>query len=126
MVTLITSKSIGTLIRRTTLLCSTTRLLGIITSGAEIDPADRVSNRLTTLKGLGKNPSITAKTTSVQEILRWRTLYRQEMNCQIIHDSLHFREGWTQPYILLAGDVPVGYGSVALAGPWKGNPTIFE
>ena len=34
----------------------------------------------------------------VAEILPWRELYRQEMNCQIVHDSLHGREGWTLPY----------------------------
>ena len=67
-----------------------------------------------------------AKPVTVNEIARWRDLYRQEMNCQIIHDSLHPREGWTQPYFLEAGGAPAGYGSIALAGPWKGTKTIFE
>src|SRR5438105_2234182 len=63
----------------------------------------------------------------VQDILRWRDLYRAEMNCQIVHDSLHARAGWTIPYLLqsAAGTI-VGYGSVAIGGPWKGKPTLFE
>src|SRR5262245_16396271 len=56
----------------------------------------------------------------------WRDMYRLEMGCQIIHDSLHSRKGWTESYLLSAGGVPVGYGSVAVGGPWKGKPTVFE
>jgi GNAT superfamily N-acetyltransferase len=48
------------------------------------------------------------------------------MNCQIIHDSLHSREGWTRSYLLRIGEATVGYGSVAVSGPWKDKPTIFE
>ena len=33
---------------------------------------------------------------------------RQEMNSQIIHDSLHARKGWTEPYLLEAGGVGCG------------------
>jgi GNAT superfamily N-acetyltransferase len=53
-------------------------------------------------------------------------MYRLEMNCQIIHDSIHSRPGWTQEYLLFAGGSPAGYGSVAVAGPWKGKPTVYE
>ncbi len=67
-----------------------------------------------------------ATVTNVQEILPWRDLYRQEMNCQIIHDSLHSRKGWTEPYLLVADGVAAGYGSVAVGGPWKGKPAVFE
>jgi GNAT superfamily N-acetyltransferase len=49
-----------------------------------------------------------------------------EMACQIIHDSIHHRPGWTQEYVLRAGGVDVGYGSVAVGGPWKGKPTVYE
>jgi GNAT superfamily N-acetyltransferase len=59
-------------------------------------------------------------------VLPWRDLYRQEMNCQIIHDSIHFRTGWTREYLLRDGPTTVGYGSVAVAGPWKEKPTIYE
>jgi GNAT superfamily N-acetyltransferase len=67
-----------------------------------------------------------AKAASVEDILLWRDMYRLEMGCQIIHDSIHRRPGWTQEYFLHAGDVPVGYGSIAIAGPWKGKPTVYE
>jgi GNAT superfamily N-acetyltransferase len=53
-------------------------------------------------------------------------MYRLEMSCQIIHDSIHRRPGWTQEYFLFTGIVPVGYGSLAIAGPWKDKPTIYE
>src|SRR6266542_2673268 len=69
---------------------------------------------------------LSAKSASVEDILPWRDMYRLEMNCQIIHDSLHSRKGWTEPYLLIAAGVTVGYGSIAVGGPWKGKPTVFE
>ena len=67
-----------------------------------------------------------AHAVSVSEILPWRDLYRQEMHCQIVHDSMHVREGWTEPYLLKLDDLPVGYGSILIAGPWVGTRTLFE
>jgi len=55
-----------------------------------------------------------------------RDIYRHEMHCQIIHDSLHVRPGWTTSYLLTIDGAPAGYGAVAHAGPWKDKPTIFE
>ena len=69
---------------------------------------------------------ISATSSSVDEILSLRELYRQEMNCQIIHDSLHTRSGWTNPYLLRVDGVEAGYGSMAIGGPWNGKPTLFE
>jgi GNAT superfamily N-acetyltransferase len=77
---------------------------------------------------------ITTAPTTFEEIAPWRDLYRQEMNCQIIHDSLHMREGWTREYLLRVEDVAAGYGtnsiagygSVAIAGPWEDQPAIYE
>jgi GNAT superfamily N-acetyltransferase len=69
---------------------------------------------------------LSAKTATAGDILPWRDMYRVEMNCQIIHDSIHGRAGWTQEYVLFAGDAQVGYGSVAIAGPWQGKPTVYE
>jgi GNAT superfamily N-acetyltransferase len=63
---------------------------------------------------------------SVKDIEPWRDLYRQEMKCQIIHDSLHARAGWTRPYLLQIGNSKAGYGSIVVGGPWAGNPTVFE
>ncbi len=66
------------------------------------------------------------KPASVEEILPWRDLYRQEMNCQIVQDSFYNRKGWVEPYFLSAGGAIAGYGLVVVGGPWKGKPTIFE
>jgi GNAT superfamily N-acetyltransferase len=74
----------------------------------------------------GLTPIIIARSCNVDEILPWRDMYRQEMNCQIIHDSLHEREGWTQEYFLLIDEAIAGYGSIVVGGPWKGKPTLFE
>ena len=48
------------------------------------------------------------------------------MNCQIVHDSIHRRAGWTLTYLLECDGISVGFGSVAVAGPWKNKPTLFE
>jgi GNAT superfamily N-acetyltransferase len=48
----------------------------------------------------------------VAELLPFRELYRQEMNCQIVHDSYHAR-GFTDSYLLRADGRVAGYGSVA-------------
>lgn len=62
----------------------------------------------------------------VAVILPWRELYRKEMNCQIVHDSLHGREGWTQAFLIETDGEAAGYGSIAVGGPWAGTRTIFE
>lgn len=67
-----------------------------------------------------------ARPVSVPDISLWRDLYRQEMNCQIVHDSLHVRQGWTESYVLEIGGSPAGYGSIVVGGPWKGTRTLFE
>ena len=69
---------------------------------------------------------MSATESPLQDVLRWRDLYRQEMSCQITKDSIHGRPGWSREYLLRDGAVTVGYGSVAVAGPWKDNPTIYE
>src|SRR5437667_1548226 len=70
--------------------------------------------------------TVSVRAGEVQDILRWRDLYRAAMNCQIVHDSLHSRAGWTIPYLLRDGETMIGYGSIAIGGPWKGKPTVFE
>ncbi|MGH7784541.1 MAG: hypothetical protein ACREO5_11950, partial [Candidatus Binatia bacterium] len=69
---------------------------------------------------------LSAKTATNKDVLPWRDMYRLEMACQIIHDSIHGRPGWTQEYFLFEGDARVGYGSIAIAGPWTGKPTVYE
>lgn len=49
-----------------------------------------------------------------------------EAQCQIVHDSTHMRRGWTESYLIINGRQTVGFGSVAVAGPWTDRPTIFE
>lgn len=48
------------------------------------------------------------------------------MNCQVVHDSIHSRPGWTVSYLFSAAGQVVGYGSVAVGGPWREKPTILE
>ena len=50
--------------------------------------------------------------TAVEDITALRELYRQEMNCQIVHDSFP-RRGFSDPYLLRAGGHLAGYGLVA-------------
>jgi len=69
---------------------------------------------------------VLAKLTSNDETLPFRTRYREEMNCQIVKDSIHSRNGWTRSYLLERDGVAVGFGSIAIAGPWKEKPTVLE
>lgn len=69
---------------------------------------------------------LAATAVSVADILSLRDAFRREMNCQIVHDSLHGRAGWTQSYLITDATTPVGYGAVALGGPWQGMRTVFE
>jgi hypothetical protein len=48
------------------------------------------------------------------------------VNCQIVHDSIHRRDGWTVSYMLNVAGVTAGFGSIAVAGPWKDKTSIFE
>jgi GNAT superfamily N-acetyltransferase len=77
--------------------------------------------------GAGLNAmEFTVRPVEVREILPLRELYRQEMNCQIIHDSLHGRDGWPRPYLIESDGDAAGYGSIAVGGPWAGTRTLFE
>jgi GNAT superfamily N-acetyltransferase len=69
---------------------------------------------------------LSSKPTTLQEIAPLRELYRAEMNCQIMGDSFHTRPGWTKSWLLLDDNQIAGYGSIAIAGPWKDKPTAFE
>ncbi len=48
------------------------------------------------------------------------------MDCQIVHDSIHDRRGWTDEYLLFEDTVAVGYGSVAVGGPWRDAPVLYQ
>jgi hypothetical protein len=70
--------------------------------------------------------TFTAKPASNEETLPLRMRYREEMNCQIVHDSIHRRAGWTKSWLLLDGGRVAGLGSIAIAGPWREKPTLLE
>jgi GNAT superfamily N-acetyltransferase len=69
---------------------------------------------------------ITAQPCELESILALRDKYRLEMSCQIIHDSIHSRPGWTQEYSLRIDGALAGYGSVAVGGPWTEAPALYE
>lgn len=48
------------------------------------------------------------------------------MNCQVVHDSIHTRPGWTETYLFSLGGPIVGFGSIAVGGPWREKPTVLE
>ena len=48
------------------------------------------------------------------------------MNCQLVKDSIHTRPGWSMTYTLGVDETLAGFGTVAIAGPWAGKPTILE
>jgi GNAT superfamily N-acetyltransferase len=62
----------------------------------------------------------------LREIEGLRDIYRHEMNCQVIFDSIHGRPGWSHEYLITEGGGTVGYRSVAVAGPWTATPTLYE
>jgi GNAT superfamily N-acetyltransferase len=70
--------------------------------------------------------TIDAIPTTLDAISGWRDMYREEMACQVIHVSIHYRGGWTDEYLLRIDGSPVGYGSVAVAGPWREQHAIYE
>ncbi len=70
--------------------------------------------------------SISVRRCKLTEIVSLRQLYREEMDCQIIHESLHNRPGWTVEYVLDLNGAAVGYGSVAIGGPWTDSHALYE
>jgi GNAT superfamily N-acetyltransferase len=76
------------------------------------------------MKGIAMSASTVLST--IKDVQPFRDEYRREMNCQITKDSIHYRPGWTMQYLVSADGEPAGYGSVAVAGPWTGKPTIIE
>jgi GNAT superfamily N-acetyltransferase len=69
---------------------------------------------------------ISVRVCNAKEIAPLRECYREEMDCQIIHDSIHARPGWTIEYALDLDGATVGYGSVAVAGPWTTSHALYE
>jgi hypothetical protein len=42
--------------------------------------------------------AVDIRVSQLSDIAALREQYRKEMNCQIIHDSIHARPGWTREY----------------------------
>lgn len=70
--------------------------------------------------------AIAVRASELREIEPLREKYRKEMDCQIIHDSIHERTGWTREFALYDDGVVIGYGSVAVAGPWRDRAALYE
>ena len=64
--------------------------------------------------------------TTTAVVLPLRVRHREERHCQIVHDSIHRRAGWTITYALRLDDEDAGFATVAIGGPWTGKPTIIE
>jgi GNAT superfamily N-acetyltransferase len=69
---------------------------------------------------------ISARLSQLSEIEPLRREYCEEMNCQIVHESIHGRPGWTQEYAIELNGATAGYGSVATDGPWRDAPALYE
>lgn len=63
---------------------------------------------------------------TLEEISGMRDAYRAEMDCQIVHDAIHHRLGWSVEFALAEGARTVGYASLAVGGPWRDLPTFYE
>jgi GNAT superfamily N-acetyltransferase len=94
---------------------------GFVTKGQLVG---LIKSRLSSIQG--ETMSLQVHRVELREIERMRDVYRHEMNCQVIHDSIHARPGWTHEYAIVEGGSKAGYGSVAVAGPWQGKPTVYE
>src|SRR5260370_13637697 len=66
----------------------------------------------------------TARKAELKDIRALRALFLQETNFQIRYDACHER-GWTDSYLLIAGNLSVGYGSIK-GRQLKDRDTVFE
>ena len=87
------------------------------------DPSQPSSGPPACLAGNGCM-AFSAKPTSLEDIAVWRDLHLLEMGCQVVHDSIHDRRGWTQEYMLFVGDIlTTGYDAVVYsATPFRTGP----
>ncbi len=74
--------------------------------------------------GQGILRSAAARKCGLQTIQLLRALFLQETNFQIRYDACHKR-GWSDSYLLLLDDLPVGYGSVK-GREIEDRDTVFE
>lgn len=63
---------------------------------------------------------------ALEEILPLRDLYRRELDCQIVHDSAHYREACSQSYLIRSADAVLGYASLWTGTYWMKPGSLFE
>ena len=69
---------------------------------------------------------ISVRQVKPNELIVMREAHRAEQNCQIVHDSIHSRRGWTREFVIAEGERVVAYASLAVDGPWRDKPTLYE
>ena len=62
----------------------------------------------------------------LERILPFRDLYKQELNCQIVHDTAHYREKCFQSFLLHVDGEIAGYGSTWMGNYWMTKGSVFE
>jgi GNAT superfamily N-acetyltransferase len=59
-------------------------------------------------------------------IEKFRDLYRDELHCQIVHDSAHYRPGCFQSHLIKVDGKIAGYGSTWIGKYWMPVNSLFE
>jgi GNAT superfamily N-acetyltransferase len=62
----------------------------------------------------------------LEKIRPFRDLYRQELNCQIVHDTAYDRKNCFQSFLLQMDGEIVGYGSTWIGDYWMAKGSLFE
>lgn len=70
--------------------------------------------------------SIAVTPVDFSRILSFRDLYRQELDCQIVHDSAHYRANCFQSFLLESEKEVLGYGSTWIGDYWMSRGSVFE
>ncbi len=70
--------------------------------------------------------SLEIQPVDASELAELRLRYLSSMNCQVVHDSIHRRHGWTTNYLVLLENRTIGFATVATAGPWSECPALLE
>jgi GNAT superfamily N-acetyltransferase len=59
-------------------------------------------------------------------IEKFRDLYRDELHCQIVHDSAHYRPNCFQSHLIKVDGKIAGYGSTWIGNYWMPVNSLFE
>src|SRR5436309_1662369 len=59
-------------------------------------------------------------------IVPLREQYRHELDCQIVHDSAHYRQNCSQAFLAIINGRVAGYGSVWIGAYWMAKGSIYE